>query len=698
MEDSGASLDPAGDAAGPSRADDTARDSKAELSPSGESKRPRVDRWAQWRQAARDFPPPAREVAIATVVGALAIAVTNGIAIAATLSLPPAGIALRLQHHAFDALQVMGLAAWLALPIVLVARYGKGPPWLGWLGLACLAGVGMVGALSTDLRRQADAAFNGTGAWALYLLYIVLCAQAVPAAYLLGAYFARVGRWVAVPLFVSTGGVVVSHAILRDDYAGVHTAIGWVAMCLFGAALGPRAVVWLGRGRRQVALVVAMVVLGATAVVWAPPNAVRLQLFREPGAVAAWVLAKTVWRLPSVSASAEPPPIERESEALFRHASRGLPRDPVVVLVTVEALRADVIENRDHDKLLPNLARLRDSGAHFAYASAAGSQTSVSITSLFTSRYFSQLYWDYHGQGRTRFIYAATDPTPRFPKLLTEAGVETHSFVGLIFMSEAYGLTRGFGKEHLLVEGRRHAAARDLMQPLLGHLKSISGGSHFLFTQLMDTHEPYDRGRLKEGSPWDRYLSEAQLVDRWIGSLVRVLKRRFRRRGYLIISGDHGEAFGEHGTHFHTKTLYEEMIRVPLIVWGPGIAKQRIEERASLIDVAPTVLHMFGMPAPEHFMGVSLLPIMRGLATVVQRPVLAEGRLRRALYTRGGLKVIEDTVRKVVEVYDLDTDPTESRNLFDSDPQRVAPAVAAMRAFFDKYQLRRPGYSPPYKP
>ncbi|MBW2454479.1 MAG: hypothetical protein JRI68_08210, partial [Deltaproteobacteria bacterium] len=357
-------------AAGSSAGADPSTESAEGGAVARERHRKRRNRWAAWRAAARDFPPPPREAAVATVVGAVAIVVSNAIAIAATVSMPPGGIVLRLQHHGFDALQVLGLAAWLALPLVLAARYGKGPAWVGWLALACLAGVGMYGALGTDLRRQADAAFNGTGAELLYPLYLFLCAQAVPAAYLLGAYFARVGAWAAVPLVGATAGIVVSHAILRDDYAGVHTATQWVALCLFGAALGPKAAAWLARKRAERGLAVAMALLGVVAVLWAPPNAVRLQLFREPGAVAAWALAKTVWGLPSVSATASSPPIERESQAQFERAHEGLPSAPVVVLITIEAMRADVLENRDNDKLLPQLARLRDSGAYFARASA----------------------------------------------------------------------------------------------------------------------------------------------------------------------------------------------------------------------------------------------------------------------------------------------------------------------------------------
>ena len=83
---------------------------------------------------------------------------------------------------------------------------------------------------------------------------------------------------------------------------------------------------------------------------------------------------------------------------------------------------------------------------------------------------------------------------------------------------------------------------------------------------------------------------------------------------------------------------------------------------------------------------------------VLERPVAAEGRLGRALYLGDGLKAIEDTRRKTVEVYDLYRDPGETRNLFDTDRLRAAPVVAALRAFFAAHELRTPDYAPPYKP
>jgi hypothetical protein len=97
-------------------------------------------------------------------------------------------------------------------------------------------------------------------------------------------------------------------------------------------------------------------------------------------------------------------------------------------------------------------------------------------------------------------------------------------------------------------------------------------------------------------------------------------------------------------------------------------------------------------------MGASLLATLRRMGPVPKRPLIAEGRLRRALYHDDGLKVIEDGVRKTVEVYDISRDPKEARNLFDTERARVAPAVAALRQRYQQILLRDGGYEPPYKP
>jgi hypothetical protein len=665
--------------------------------PAGES------RWAPFRVCADELPPPTDEAALATLIGVVALIVSNAIAI--TVVVPFIGIGNRLQHHLFDALELAALAIGLALPFWLLARAKLGKHMLGWFLYAALSSGIAYFILALHLRRQATALLDGKLYTVAYPFYVILCGGALLAAYFMGAYFARLGRTVSRWFHwggaaIGLAAIIVAHSILRDDYPGVHAAIMWGAMVVFGSSLALVTQERFGAffEKRRVPMYVFCVAVAVIGIAVTPSNAVRQQMFRECGAVAPWVLARAVWALPEVDVEAEAPSHHTHDEEIYRHATLGIQPEPVVVFLTVDALRADVLRDTANNKRFPWLSWLRDRGTWFPNASSPGSQTSVSMTSAFTSRYFSQQRWSRFGDGRKRFLYAADDTTVRWPELLAEAGVATHSVLGLIFLQGRYGIVRGFEDEKIVVKGRRHATAHAVMTPLLKKLKAHKEGPALFYAHLMEPHEPYDRGKLKEGSAWERYLSEIEQVDVWVGRLISAIKKKHRRRGYIILSADHGEAFGEHGTKYHTKTLYEELVNVPLIMWGPGFRRHVVDDRVSLVDVGPTLLHMFRVPPPEGAAGVSLLPLARLQGGSAKRPVFAEGRLRRAMYTTDGLKVIEDTVRKVVEVYDLEADPGELHNLFDDGDERVFRAVAQLRAWYDEHTLRHEGYEPPYKP
>jgi arylsulfatase A-like enzyme len=218
--------------------------------------------------------------------------------------------------------------------------------------------------------------------------------------------------------------------------------------------------------------------------------------------------------------------------------------------------------------------------------------------------------------------------------------------------------------------------------PLLTRLRAAPAERPaFYFIHLTEPHSPYDRGRLKVGPAYDRYLSEIAEADRWLGQIVRTLAEPpLRDRALLIVTADHGEAFGEHGTTEHSKTLYEELVRVPLLFWGRGVTPRSIDAAAGLIDLAPTILEAFGLRAPEQMRGESLWPWLRGEPARFTRPLIAEGRQRRALWV-GDHKVVVDHRRQIVEAYDLSTDPGELHDLSD-DAAFTAPLGAALREDF----------------
>jgi arylsulfatase A-like enzyme len=654
-----------------------------------------------------DLDAPARRTALGALTGFALVALTNALGIAWMIPLPERGIGLRLVHHAFDAAETLGLGACAALLIGLWLRFVALPVWAAGLVYAAAVAPILYAAIGSDLYRQASIPFNGRVEVPLFVALLALCSLALPAAQIVGALLSRARRLRWLPVGVAVAVMIANHLVLADDYFGVHGAVAWTAATLSGAALGPlaeRAVRWLKERRSGRVALAFGAVTAAIGILLPPQNQVRFELFRDPCSLA-WALAATVWRAPvpdgpevavspSVSAwiadRSSLPPVRPTRPAL-------LSRSPIVVLITIDALRADAISDPANDARFPTFTVIKRSGAFFTRATAPGSQTAVSLTTVFSGRYFSELTWSLHGKGPSRFVYAADDPTPRFPELLARRGVRTATYCSINFLAGEFGVIRGFQEERVIPEGRRHAVARQVLDPLLDRLRRTESGPLFLYAHLTEPHAPYDRGQ-REGTDKERYLSEIAIADAQVGRVLSFLKQRFSDRAILIISADHGEAFGEHQTFQHTKTLYEELLRVPLLIYGPGITARTIDTHVGLIDLGPTILDLFGVETPATYLGQSLLPLARGGFGELTRPLLAEGRLRRALYFGDRLKVIEDPRRKVIEVYDLAADPGERLNLFDRDPARASQGLATLRAFFAAHALAREGYQAPYKP
>jgi len=178
--------------------------------------------------------------------------------------------------------------------------------------------------------------------------------------------------------------------------------------------------------------------------------------------------------------------------------------------------------------------------------------------------------------------------------------------------------------------------------------------------------------------------------------LMKALKRQgLDERTILIVQADHGEAFGEHGSRTHGTTLYDEVLRVPVLIRLPTAQGRRIDDAITTMDLGPTILELFAQPVPRYFMGQSLVPYLRGERPALTRPILAENRLQQTLISPGGLKVIYDTRTKTAELYDLNADPAELQDL-SSDSELLAEPLATLQAFFETHRYEAAGYQAPY--
>jgi choline-sulfatase len=170
----------------------------------------------------------------------------------------------------------------------------------------------------------------------------------------------------------------------------------------------------------------------------------------------------------------------------------------------------------------------------------------------------------------------------------------------------------------------------------------------------------------------DRYDAEVTFTDRSVGKLLDfVAAQPWGARTAIVVTSDHGEAFGEHKMYFHGFELFENLVRVPLFFVIPGVEPRRIDEPRSALDIAPTMLALFGLEPHDGYRGVSLLPEFYG-ATPEARdvpldlPATSDSDRRRGLVV-GTKKVVAGHDDSRLVMYDLSADPEEKTPITKGD-------------------------------
>ncbi len=511
---------------------------------------------------------------------------------------------------------------------------------------------------------------------------------AAAASSVLARRFGRIAALVLAGLGIL--GVLANGWVLAHDYLGVHLNVALVSAGLIVPACRP-----LPRSRPLFGFAALAVVMWA--LLGTPPQA-AVALANDAAAAVTPTLDFLRHRATPRRRKANDQPARRsawfDSRANLppRAAQKGPVAAPVVLLISVDAMRADVIHSGKYDERLPNFTALRRRGAAFSAARAPATLTKVSLSSLFRSNYYSQQYWTL----RRKDLYVPEkDETTTLPELLSAAGVATTNVRTIAWLKNGQ-FFRGFRHTRLAKDpNSRYASVRVALPELKSAIDTIDERPAFVFTHLSDPHEPYTGGKKKD-APFERYLREVELVDRHLGKLLAyVQKKGLSERTYVIVTSDHGEEFGEHHAFAHGTTLYDPALRVPLIIAGPGVVARELDVNVTLLDLFPTILDLFGVPTPEAAMGETLLGVALGAPPTFTRPIAAETRLTRAFITPQNLKVIWDTRSGRVEVYDLTTDPAETKNLHGRG-SKAARAFEDVEAFFAAHARTKDGYQPPY--
>jgi arylsulfatase A-like enzyme len=223
-------------------------------------------------------------------------------------------------------------------------------------------------------------------------------------------------------------------------------------------------------------------------------------------------------------------------------------------------------------------------------------------------------------------------------------------------------------------------AARFEPVPLLSHVTGSMRDVAQLAGPLADTDVTHLR---------NLYDGEVRYVDEHVGALLAAVEDAgLGANTIVVLLSDHGEEFADHGKMLHGQTLYEESIRVPLLIRGPGIPAGRvIEEPVSILDVMPTVLRRVGVAVPQGLDGRDVSGALQDPSTVAPRDVLFEldNELELVNGPRRHTRALREEGWKIItsldggmELYDLTNDPAEQHNLANIHPDIVTRLSGAL--------------------
>lgn len=397
------------------------------------------------------------------------------------------------------------------------------------------------------------------------------------------------------------------------------------------------------------------------------------------------------------------PDVERELRAR-------LPAGGSLVLLTVDALRADLHYAGNPRNVSPNLDRLAARSIVFTRAYSTATYTVPSLASVVSGRYVDELART--SEARPRFDARNTFVAER----LTSAGWRSEVMTACEVLHPARGLVQGFSSAHLDLIPARYpggtvtdVGTADRTLALVSWAGEFFDQRLFSWTHFFDPHSEYvprpefgDFGPAPAGSYWQEVASTDQQIGRVLDGIDR-LREEYRRRVIVIVTADHGESLGEHGTTLHGTSVWEEQMHVPLMIYIPGLEPRRVDTPRSLIDLAPTVLDLLGLPkpardAPDSFSGVSLVPDLLGRSPP-QRPIHAHLPAGVATYQDqsalidGRWKLIRQGADRF-SLFDLSADPHELVDLAASQPRQLSRMRQLLSAFRARLHVVAPTAPP----
>jgi arylsulfatase A-like enzyme len=397
---------------------------------------------------------------------------------------------------------------------------------------------------------------------------------------------------------------------------------------------------------------------------------------------------------------------------LLNRATRGRDEPRLVILASLDSLRADTLGCQGYPRLVsPALDRFRRDAVQYAACTTPSPWTRPAHMSMLTS-----LYPHVHGldqAGRTTLLSRSHRT---WAELFGEAGFLTMAITGGGYVHSNQGFERGFHRFHsqredFAVQWRR----------AIDWLAARPEQDIFLFLHTFATHSPYNQhgdlilhstgdpnrsrsnppreqipGMAKEATRLRRLYDDGVLyTDHCMAGFIGELKRLgLYRRAMIFITSDHGDLFMEHGLFGHSTRLYDELLRVPLLVKYPDGSSSPargtvVERQVRLIDLLPTACEVFGIAGEPsgQFQGRSLLD------SDPDRWLYAEtweGGARRRSVRTDELSYIVNVTDGAEELFRLSSDPGQQLNLIEIDDV-AAGQCRQLYDLADRMAQQRPG-------
>ena len=400
-----------------------------------------------------------------------------------------------------------------------------------------------------------------------------------------------------------------------------------------------------------------------------------------------------------VGGDADPHPPAHDTA--FVPVPAGVPKDFNVILITIDTTRADHLGTYGYPRpTSPNLDKLAADGTVFENSWAHAPSTRYSMPAILTGRLPLDVYYDTSVDGWPGLSPKATT----IAEMLDTVGFTSGAITNYWYFDRVRRMDQGFtdydnsnamlhqGVANAGPEQTKGSSSKEQTDKAIKYVDGHATGRFFLWVHYYDPHYAYEPHPELPSFGADRvalYDGEIKFTDFHIGRLLDDLRAKgLYDKTVIVVTGDHGEGFGEHEIDLHGYHLYAAQTRVPLIIRVPGIAPRRSQQPAGHVDILPTLANLAGAPSTIDMMGQSLLGAIAGKDEdrIVPQQLSYEGKHEmRAAAGRDCHVVYNVSPDTSWEVYRLDEDPGETRDVADSGD--CASTRTAFEKWFDQSEV-----------